>query len=131
MSVRWPNEPAGTGARWCGVLKMATGRGLIVLAGYLVRFPLGGYAWQAVHYLLGFRTLGFDVWFYEDTGYYAPAFNPVTGEFGPAYDYGLAMTARFLERFGFGDRWVFVDTTLGTAYRPGAARVATLIQEAD
>ena len=40
----------------------------IVLAGYLVRFPLGGYAWQTAHYLLGFRALGHDTWFYEDTG---------------------------------------------------------------
>ena len=40
----------------------------IIFAGYLVRYPLGGYAWQMAHYLLGFRSLGHDIWFYEDTG---------------------------------------------------------------
>jgi hypothetical protein len=74
---------------------MVTGRCLIVLAGYLVRFPLGGYAWQAAHYHLGLRTLGYDVWFYEDTGYYAPAFNPITDDFGATYDYGITAAASF------------------------------------
>jgi hypothetical protein len=110
---------------------MAAGRGLIVLAGYLVRFPLGGYAWQAAHYLLGLRTLGYDVWFYEDTGYYAPAFNPVTDDFGPTYDYGIAAAARFFDRLGFGARWVFVDMEQGIEYGPGAGRVDALIREAD
>jgi hypothetical protein len=49
---------------------VATGRKTIVLAGYLVRFPLGGYFWQVVHYLLGLRALGYEVWFYEDTASY-------------------------------------------------------------
>ncbi len=110
---------------------MATGRYLIVLAGYLVRFPLGGYAWQAAHYLLGLRTLGYDVWFYEDTGYYAPAFNPVTDDFGPTYDYGIAAAANFFDRLGLGERWVFVDTEHGVEYGPGAGRVDALIREAD
>ena len=40
-----------------------------MLAGYLVRCPLGGYAWQALHYLVGLRALGFDPYFYEDTAF--------------------------------------------------------------
>jgi hypothetical protein len=110
---------------------MATGSKTIVLAGYLVRFPLGGYVWQAAHYLLGLRALGHDVWFYEDTDYYAPAYNPLTDEFGPTYDYGIAAAARFLERLGFGERWGFVDSARRAEYGPGAGRLNTLIREAD
>jgi len=111
--------------------RRATGSKTIVLAGYLVRFPLGGYVWQAVHYLLGLRALGYDVWFYEDTACYAPAYNPLTCEFGPIYDYGIAAAARFLERFGFGERWGFVDSTRQKEYGPGAGRLRTLMREAD
>jgi hypothetical protein len=110
---------------------MATGRKTIVLAGYLVRFPLGGYVWQAAHYLLGLRALGHDVWFYEDTDYYAPAYNPLTDEFGPTYDYGITAAARFLSRLGFGNRWGFVDAKRGAEYGPGAGRLNALIREAD
>src|SRR5438094_2394056 len=98
----------------------------IVLAGYLVRNPLGGYAWQAAHYLLGLRALGHDVWFYEDTGHYAPAYNPRTNEFGEVYAYGIAATADFLGRLGFGERWVFVDTVHGEEHGPGAGCAARL-----
>ena len=110
---------------------MAMRRCVIMLAGYLVRFPLGGYAWQAAHYLLGLRALGHDVWFYEDTGYYAPAFNPITDEFSPTYDYGITAAANFFDRLWLNERWVFVDLERGVEYGPGAGRVEMLIREAD
>jgi hypothetical protein len=103
----------------------------IVVAGYLVRNPIGGYAWQAAHYLLGARRLGHDVWFYEDTGHYALAYNPVTNEFGPTYEYGVRATAAFLARLGLGDRWVFVDVASGTEHGPGRGRAHELLREAD
>src|SRR5262252_9336566 len=101
----------------------------IVVAGFLVRHPLGGYAWQAAHYLLGLRRLGHEVWFYEDTGHYAPAFNPRTGEHGAAYDYGIATAGAFLDRLGLGDRWVFVDSQGGREHGPGAGRTEALLRE--
>src|SRR5436305_12908965 len=73
----------------------------VVLAGYLVRNPLGGYVWQAGHYLLGLRALGHDAWFYEDTGHFALAYNPLTNDYGPRYEHGLAAAADFLRRIGF------------------------------
>jgi hypothetical protein len=103
----------------------------IVLAGYLVRQPLGGYAWQAAHYLLGLRALGHDAWFYEETAHWAPAYNPTTGEFGPSYEYGLRFAADFLARVGCGDRWVFVDSARGLEHGAGAGRVPALLAEAD
>src|SRR5215208_4010942 len=102
----------------------------IVLAGYLVRCPLGGYAWQAAHYLLGLQALGHDVWFYEDTGYYAQAYNPQTDELGVEYDSGLAFSQAFFSRLGLADRWIFVDTWQGRNYG-GARDATTLLREAD
>ncbi len=110
---------------------MTRGKKTIVVAGYLVRFPLGGYAWQVAHYLLGFRALGYEVWFYEDTAYYAPAYNPLTGDFGPAYAYGIATAARFLERLGLGASWGFVDSAQRVAHGPAAGRLPSLLRDAD
>jgi hypothetical protein len=100
----------------------------IVLAGYLVRYPLGGYVWQVVHYLLGFRALGYEVWFYEDTQRYAPAYNPLTDEFGPTYEYGIAAAARFLEHLGLGACWGFIDSLRQRAYGPAARQLKRLIE---
>jgi hypothetical protein len=106
-------------------------RSKIVLAGYLVRFPLGGYAWQVAHYILGLKALGCDVWFYEDTGCYSPAYNPVTQEFGSSYDYGITAAGNFLEQIGFGDRWCFIDSERAVKYGPAAKFVEQLLREAD
>lgn len=103
----------------------------IVLAGYLVRQPVGGYAWQAAHYLLGLRALGHDVWFYEDTAHYAPAYNPETNEFGAHYDYGVRAAGAFLGRLDLGEHWVFVDVERGVEHGPGAGQAARLLREAD
>ena len=50
----------------------------VILAGYFIRCPLGGYAWQVLHYLVGLRAAGFDPYFYEDTAYYGDCFDPTT-----------------------------------------------------
>jgi hypothetical protein len=103
----------------------------VVLAGYLVRFPIGGYAWQVAHYILGLKALGYEVWFYEDTGCYSPAYNPITKEFGSSYDYGITAAGNFLARIGFGDRWCFIDSERAMKYGPGAKFVDQLLREAD
>ena len=90
----------------------------IAVAGYMVRFPIGGYAWQAAHYLLGFKALGHDVWFYEETEYFDEAYNPETQESGPEYAYGLAAASRFLASIGFDAHWTFVDSERGVRVWP-------------
>jgi hypothetical protein len=67
----------------------------------------GGATWAVLQYLLGFRSLGWDVWFVE------PA--------GPA---GAAYCAAVMESFGFDGRWALVDPLTGTW--TGAARADLL-----
>ena len=94
-----------------------------IYAGYLVRCPLGGYAWQVLHYLEGLRALGWDVVFYEDTGHAEHAFDPERGVSDVEYGYGCRFAADFLGRHGFGDRWVFHDVRRDTY--AGLDRAAT------
>jgi hypothetical protein len=81
----------------------------VIFAGFLVRFPIGGYAWQVIHYLTGLRSRGLDVYLYEDSRHYAAAFDPSTGDTGTDYAYGCRFARSLLEDAGFGDRWVFHD----------------------
>ena len=48
-----------------------------IYAGYVVHCPLGGYVWQAIHYLHGLRDAGLEPFFYEDTRHTWEAFDPV------------------------------------------------------
>ena len=102
----------------------------IVLAGYLVRCPLGGYAWQILHYLVGLRALGFDAYFYEDTAYYGDCFDPVTGNMHVAPDAGVAFAAQFLAQFGFGDRWAFWDAEADRYHGLSRDQTAGLLHDA-
>jgi hypothetical protein len=103
----------------------------IVVAGYFVRCPLGGYAWQVAHYLLGLQRLGHDVWFYEDNGYHAPAFDPERRAFEPVYDYGVKAAAEFFAKIGFGDRWSFTDVDRGHTYGAQPGAVPQRVADAD
>lgn len=80
-----------------------------LVAGYVLRCPLAGYAWQALHYLAGLRALGFEAYFYEDTAYYPDCFDPVSGEIGEVRPAAIALATDFFARHGFGDRWIFWD----------------------
>ena len=43
----------------------------LVIMGILGRTPLAGVSWQVLHYLEGFRRLGYDIYYIEDTGGWA------------------------------------------------------------
>ncbi len=79
----------------------------IVFAGIIGRYPWGGVTWCSLMYLHGLRKLGHDVWYLEDTGEcnYDPEANAIATE--PSY--ALRYIQESLRRFGFGDRWCYVD----------------------
>ncbi len=77
----------------------------IVLLGALGQMPFAGVAWQVLHYLEGFRRLGHDVIYVEDTGNwpYDPDLETVTDDAtGAARRLGGLLAAH-----GFGERWAF------------------------
>jgi hypothetical protein len=65
--------------------------------------PFGGMIWQAYHYLVPLRKLGFDVWYVEDTDYYS--FDPVS--YMPTWEpeANVRLLAQFMEDIGQPDRW--------------------------
>ncbi len=103
----------------------------VIVAGFLARFPLGGYAWQALHYLVGFQRLGCDVFFYEDSAFYADAYNPEAGAMEAKYDYGLARLSRVLGGFGFGERWAFWDAGRDLHHGRSRAETERVFERAD
>jgi hypothetical protein len=88
-------------------------RDVVVVSGYLVRSPLGGYAWQVLHYLLGLEALGFESWFYEDTSYVSECFDPRSGDMSDDPSAGVAFAEEFFAEHGLAGRWIFDDTWRG------------------
>ena len=64
--------------------------------GIVGQYPMAGVAWQAVHYLLGLRDLGWEVFYVEDSG--APPYDPRTGSRTADCSYAVAYVAETMRR---------------------------------
>jgi hypothetical protein len=77
----------------------------IVLLGMMSQMPVAGVVWQTMHYLVGLRRLGYDVYYVE-----SHARTPTMLMESEADD-SSAKAARFIgsiaKRFDFCDRWAF------------------------
>jgi hypothetical protein len=75
----------------------------VIVLGMMGRAPFAGVAWQVLHYLEGFRRLGYDVYYLEDTGDwpYDPEQNTITDD----CRYTVNYIARLLAWCGLPGRW--------------------------
>ena len=57
-------------------------RGKVIVSGILFWYPLAGVTYQFLHYLIGLRRLGYDVYYVEDSGrwVYDPKTRSMTGD---------------------------------------------------
>jgi GT2 family glycosyltransferase len=71
----------------------------------ITKIPVGGVAWQVLHYLLGFERLGYETYYVEAHGR-TPSMLMSSED-----DDGSALAAAYLDellsRHGFGDRWAY------------------------
>jgi hypothetical protein len=100
----------------------------ILFAGIVARHPFGGVTWCSLMYLLGFRALGHDVFYIEDTG--ECVYDPVQNTRSTDPGYGTAYIHHALAPFGLGDRWSFVNYD-GTYHGRSADDVRRYAADAD
>lgn len=77
----------------------------IIVLGMMGRTPFAGVAWQVLHYLEGFRRLGYDVYYVEDTGDwpYDLEQNSITDD----CRYTVNYISRLMSICGLTDRWAY------------------------
>ena len=102
---------------------------VIIVAGYWVRYPLGGHTLGQLHYLLGLQKLDCDVVFIEHFGWSSSCYNPQTNTMSDDPSHGLAAMEREFLRFGL-NKWCYVDAA-GTYHGLSRDAVQTLCREAD
>ena len=83
--------------------------GRILVASYLVRYPLGGMASYVLQYLVGLKRLGHAVVFVERAHYANACFDPVRQIQSDDPGQGLRVATELLHRFGVDDGWCFID----------------------
>src|SRR5438067_1791563 len=89
---------------------------------------MAGVSWQAIHYLLGFQQLGWDVWYVEDSG--APPYDPRLGMNTEDCAHAVGYIADVMRRIGLPDRWAYVDLMHGATHGLPRARLDGLYRDA-
>src|SRR6266853_4160659 len=77
----------------------------IVVMGFMGSMPIAGVIWQHVHYVLGLRRLGHDVFYIEDSA--RLPYNPETFEVTDEFDYAAQVLTRLAREFDFKSRWAY------------------------
>ena len=73
--------------------------------GFMGSMPIAGVIWQHIHYIVGLRRLGHDVFFIEDSA--RLPYNPETFEVTDEFDYAAKVLARLARDFDFKNRWAY------------------------
>lgn len=77
----------------------------IVLLGMMSKIPVAGVVWQTVHYLVGFRRLGFEVYYVEAHARTPSMFMQSEDDDGSTK--AAEFIDRVMRRFDLGGRWAF------------------------
>jgi len=101
----------------------------IVVTGLAATYPLGGVSWDYLAYVDGFRRLGAEVFYLEDTGSWL--YQPSAATFSDDPTANLAYLQGALARLDAADVAWALRAPDGTLHGPGAARVAAFCRGAD
>lgn len=90
----------------------------IVVLGYIVRGPLGGFGWHHMQYVSGLAKLGHEVVFVEDSGPHPSCYNPEINTSDSDPSYGLRFIGDAFAACGIGSLWAYHDAPSSRWYGP-------------
>jgi hypothetical protein len=107
-----------------------TPRGKVIVFGIAFFYPLAGVTFQFLHYLLGLKRLGYDVYYVEDSErrVYDPTIHDMTEDASRNID----KVGRLFDAFGFAGQWAY-RTHYGdrSCYGLSESQLLALYRDAD
>lgn len=79
----------------------------LILAGIIGRYPVGGVTWCFLHYIAGFKRLGYNVFYLEDTG--ECGYDPIANCISEDPSYAVNYIRRQLKIVGLENSWAYID----------------------
>jgi hypothetical protein len=102
----------------------------LIVLGAMGHMPLAGMAWQVLHYLEGFRRLGHEVYYVEDTSSWP--FNPEKNAVTSDNSYTVKYLARLMDWCGLADHWAYrASEKRGRIYGLSQSQFARVFATAD
>ena len=77
----------------------------IIVTGMVGQYAFGGIAWDYLQFVEGFRRLGHDVFYLEDTEMWP--YDPIRNTISDDYSYNLNFLRDVMTRLDLGDRWIY------------------------
>jgi len=100
-----------------------------MVAGTIGRSVTGGQTWANLHYLLGLRALGHDVYYLEDVGEWSETYDWENQCNTNSLDHPAHYIDRALAPHGFADKWIY--RTSDESRGMGLERFYSLCEDAD
>jgi hypothetical protein len=102
----------------------------VLVSGLIGQYAFGGVTWDYIQYVLGFRALGHDVWYLEDSATWA--YDHVKQQPSADCSHNVSYLERIMQEFDMGDRWIYRNEADGEYYGiRDAALAERTIAEAD
>jgi hypothetical protein len=89
----------------------------IIITGLVGQYPFGGVIWDYLQYLLGFRSLGHQVLYLEDSG--AWPYDPVAGTITDDCSFALQTLHKIFTDFDLAESWVYRNGADGKFHGAG------------
>ncbi|MBA2745287.1 MAG: glycosyltransferase family 1 protein [Flavisolibacter sp.] len=101
----------------------------IIVGGFIGVMPAGGVTWDYVQYPVGFKALGHDVYYIEDTKLY-----PIYQKTGSDYTDASSCVKHLetvMKYFGFEDHWAYRDEASGKCFGMTEEKIKEVCATAD
>jgi len=102
----------------------------VVCAGGLVRYPLGGFTWHHLQYLIGLKRLGHQVTYFEHYGLPNSCWDPLRVAWTSVPSYGIDYARDLFQQHNLDDRWCFIAED-GTYYGMPRTQLAQACRDCD
>ncbi len=101
----------------------------IIITGLVGQYPFGGVIWDYLQYLLGFRSLGHQVLYLEDSG--AWPYDPVAGTITDDCSFALQSLHKIFTDFDLAESWVYRNGADGKFHGAGEKVAREWLRQGD
>ena len=101
----------------------------IIVTGLVGQYAFGGVAWDYLQYVEGFRQLGHDVFYLEDTEMWP--YDPIKNTISEDCSYNVKYLGEVMDRLGLGGRWIYRNAPDGSYHGVSEAEAKTFCASAD
>lgn len=103
----------------------------IVVAGYMIRYPVAGMQFAFFHYVLGLHRLGHSIVYIEESGWPHSCYDPYTQTYSDDPTIGLRSVESLMKTYGVRGKVCYVNRDSGTSYGAEWKEVKEMLSSAD